>query len=88
MIATEICPFDDPEYLTAIADDASSQITPKRSAITNQLLQTLNQEQRRLLTELDNLSIAEVVDVQAATIRKTICEPCRRRGLPCKHPQE
>lgn len=88
MIRTEICPFDDPEYLSKIADDVNKQLSTTRNELTAQILPLLNEEQRRIFNELDNLGLNEIIAVQSATVKKTICEPCRRRGTPCRNPEK
>ncbi len=87
MIRTEICPFDDPEYLSQIADDVNRQLAARRKDLTAQILPSMTEEQRRIFDELDNLGLTEIIEVQSATVKKTICEPCRLRGTPCRNPE-
>lgn len=86
MISTEICPFDDPEYLAEIADRVGKNFSDRRKEMSDPLLDGLTDDQRKLAIELDNLTIEEINAVQAETIKKAICEPCRRQNKPCRFP--
>jgi len=88
MFSADVCPFDDPEFLSQIADQAGSAFTEQRKQLLNDITPTLNEDQLRILTELDNLAIAEINAVQEATINKVICEPCKRQGQPCRSPHK
>jgi hypothetical protein len=87
VISQEVCPFENPEYLSAIAENVNQHLSARRSDLTSQLLSKLDKEQTRIFNEIDELSLQEINEVQAATVKKTICEPCRRSGTPCRNPE-
>ena len=88
MITTELCPFEEQEYLTDIADTVASTMDNARTAILHQLSENLPPDKRTLLQQLDNLHLDEINAVQAATTEAAVCSQCPNNGQACRKPTE
>jgi len=69
MTAKKLNKFDDPEFLSALADKAMCSNDEERRELLSRFLPTLNPEQRILFNKLDDIAVHEVVDVQSRTVR-------------------
>ena len=70
------CPFDEADLLSTVADGALKETQKKRIALTETLMPTLNDEQKKLFRELDDLTLHEINLVQTASVRAFVCAHC------------